>query len=81
METLWHDKHFDRLRNLPAILKCAVFVTTIAAVCPIFILEKIERVALQKADLEEEVRSLEEQINGMITWEVILIIQFALEIT
>ena len=26
---LWHDKSFDRLRNLPAILKCAVFVTVI----------------------------------------------------
>ena len=25
---LWHDKSFDRLRNLPAILKCVVFVTT-----------------------------------------------------
>ena len=25
---LWHDKSFDRLNNLPAIMKCVVFVTT-----------------------------------------------------
>ena len=28
MGALWHDKGFDRLRNLPAILKKIVFVTT-----------------------------------------------------
>ena len=28
MRTLWHNKSFDRLRNLPAILKYVVFVTT-----------------------------------------------------
>ena len=26
MRNLWHDKSFDRLRNLPAILKCVVLL-------------------------------------------------------